>query len=52
MWPARCLLRFTGVSDEIHQSFILSRSESWFDFFKDVVGINVCFYFVHGALFT
>ncbi|MED3561212.1 VanZ family protein [Bacillus xiapuensis] len=39
-----------GVSDEIHQSLILSRSKSWVGFFKDVIGINVCFYFVLGAL--
>ncbi|MFD0826538.1 VanZ family protein [Neobacillus sp. M.A.Huq-85] len=40
-----------GVSDEIHQSFNPARSASFFDLFKDFVGIGVCFYFVHGALF-
>ncbi|MDR6999337.1 VanZ family protein [Neobacillus niacini] len=40
-----------GISDEIHQSFNPARSASLFDIFKDFVGISVCFYFVHGALF-
>jgi VanZ family protein len=41
-----------GISDEIHQSFVPYRSASLFDFFKDITGISVCFYFVRGALFT
>lgn len=40
-----------GISDEIHQSFYPYRSASLIDFIKDITGISVCFYFVHGALF-
>lgn len=40
-----------GLTDEIHQSFYPYRSASLFDLFKDVLGIAVVYYFVHGAMF-
>lgn len=40
-----------GITDEIHQSYVPYRSSSLFDFFKDMIGISVCFYLINGALF-
>lgn len=40
-----------GVTDEIHQSFVPSRSATLIDVVKDVTGVAICWYFIDRASF-
>ncbi|WP_246234598.1 VanZ family protein [Bacillus aquiflavi] len=42
---------FYGVIDEIHQSFVPYRTASTIDVIKDCIGVIVCWYLVHQAVF-
>lgn len=41
-----------GLSDELHQYFVPSRSCSFFDFVKDLIGVTVAWYLVRRNLTT
>lgn len=41
-----------GLLDEIHQSFVPSRSSTVIDFIKDVIGVLAASHFIHHAYFS
>jgi VanZ family protein len=41
-----------GLIDEIHQSFVPSRSATVIDFVKDVIGVLAASHFIHHAYFS
>ena len=36
-----------GITDEVHQSFVVGRSASFFDLFADIIGISLAIMAVH-----
>lgn len=43
---------FYGLTDEIHQSFVPSRSATLIDFIKDTIGVAVSFWIAKRKYFT